>query len=355
MKVLFLLADNVYLTPYLRFYTSIFDYFKDDYKIVYWDKNKNEIFDNESYIRFVHGGKSKVEKINGYLKYREFILNICKNEKFDLLVPLHSIVSFVLFDLFIKNYKKKYIYDIRDYSYESFILFRFAEKYLVKKSLINIISSEGYKEFLPKAEYFVLHNIPNNVFSNYREMENRNKKVIQISYIGLIRFMKQNEKIIRFFKNDNRFHLNFIGTNAEKLSEFCNKNNVKNVSLVGTFDPKDTLKFYDETDIIMNLYGNNTPLLDYALSNKLYYSAMLYKPILVCEDTYMEYVSSKYNFGFTLKMQSEDEKDRLEEFINNIDRRLLIKRCNSFMSEVNSEQLNTKTELLIRLRKLNMK
>lgn len=311
MRALLILADNVYLTPYLRFYTSILEEIHYDYSVVYWDKNNNEIIEDERYVSFSSDNTNKFGKIIGYLKYRKFVMDIFEKRDFDVIIPLHAIVSFIFYPLLIKLYKNRYIYDVRDYSYERFCLFRLVQKKLVKLSLINIISSEGYKNFLPKAEYFITHNIPITDLSAYKQTENKTTLPIQISYIGLIRFMEQNKRIIQFFKNDKRFHINFIGTNAETLQPYCKENGVENVTLIGTFNPTDTLSYYNKTDLIMNLYGNHTPLLDYALSNKLYYAASLHKPILVCEDTFMETISEKYDIGFTLRMSDLDEKEKL--------------------------------------------
>ena len=106
----------------------------------------------------------------------------------------------------------------------------------------------------------------------------------------------------------------------------------------------------------MNLYGNHTPLLDYALSNKLYFAALLYKPILVCEDTYMEKVSIENGFGFVLPMKDESEKDYLVSYVQNLDRKKLIKNCDSFMDRISLEKQKTEIELekrIISLRKKN--
>lgn len=349
MRVLLILADNLYLTPYINFYISVLDRLSINYNIIYWDKNYNEYKNDNRYIRFSYKGTSKIRKIFGYIEYRKFIINEIKKNKYTILIPLHSIVPFILFDLFILKFKYKYIYDVRDYSYESFFLYRITQKILVNNSMINIISSRGYQEFLPQGEYFVTHNIPYNNYNDYKQYENNDGNIISISYIGLIRFMEQNKKIIMFFKNDDRFHLNFIGTDAMQLKEFCDKNEIYNVTLIDTFDQNETLNYYKDTDLIMNLYGNNTPLLDYALSNKLYYSACLYKPILVCEGTYMEKVTKEYGFGFTLNMKSVEEKEELIRYVVNIDRKRLIYNSDRFMKAVYKEESELEIELTKRL------
>lgn len=352
MKVLFILADNVYLTPYLKFYTSLLDNCKFSYDIVYWDKNNNENINDCNYIRFTFKANNKINKLIGYIKYRKFVKRIEKNGNYDLLIPLHSIVSFIICDLLLNKYKRRYIYDVRDYSYEKFYIFRYIQKKLVKNSMINIISSEGYKEFLPSGEYFVTHNMPSDNCENYKQFTNNSNEKIQISYIGLIRFMEQNQKILMFFKNDKRFHINFIGTNAKQLEKFCIENNISNVSLIDTFHPEETINYYKKTDIIMNLYGNNTPLLNYALSNKLYYAATLYKPILVCNNTHMEKITKKYNIGFTLNLKKNDEKDLLYKYFIHLNRTEFIQNCDKFIKKVREEQEKTRKELMIRISKL---
>ncbi|WP_207211277.1 capsular biosynthesis protein [Massilimicrobiota timonensis] len=355
MKALIILADNVYLTPYLQFYKSILDKQKIDHDIVYWDKNNNEDINDFQFFRFVYEGKGKIGKVFGYFRYRKFIISLIKKQQYDFLIPLHAIIYLLLFNLLNQKYKKRYIFDVRDYSYEKISVYKWMQKKLVSNSIINIISSKGYEEFLPKSEYFVTHNIPYGNYEKYKQLENTKNEVIQISYIGLIRFMEQNKKILFYFKNDNRFHLNFIGTNAKQLEEFCLENSIRNVTLIDTFDSKKTLEFYKKTDLIMNLYGNHTPLLDYALSNKLYYAACLYKPILVCEDTYMEKISMEYNIGYTLKMKNDEEKDKLYSYITQLDRKKLIENCDKFMKDVYEDKNILEKIMLKRIQEIKDK
>lgn len=342
-KVLFILADNVYLTPYLNKYIERIQS-KCDFKVMYWDKNDNEIIQSDKYIRFYEHNK-----LIGYIKYKKEIINYLKNNSFDIIIPLHQIIFLLIGNFLLRNYKYKYIYDVRDYSYEKYYFVRKIQNKLVNKSIINIISSEGFKEFLPEAKYFITHNIPNVVNKSIYDYDFYKHSPIRISYIGLIRFMDQNKKIIDFFKNDMRFEISFIGTNALELEEYCKENKVHNVNLVGTFDPKETMRFYDETDIIMNLYGNHTPLLDYAISNKFYYSILLKKPILVCKDTFMEKVSKEANVGFVMELENNEEKDNLYEYYRNIDIKDFEESCNQYLNKVYSDEklLDKQFELIL--------
>lgn len=355
MNVLIILSDNVYLTPYLSYYTNLLEQNSIDYDVMYWDKNKNEFISNDKYYRFSINKSGYINKLIGYIKYKHMILRQISKKSYDLIIPLHPQTSFIIYKKLIKKYHKKYIFDIRDYSYEKYCLYRKIQKKLINNSLLNVISSPGYKKFLPQGNYYICHNVPNEKNINVYQTSRRDtNKKIQISYIGLIRFMEQNIKIINFFKNDSRFQLNFVGTNSKKIEEYCKKNNIKNVTLIDTFPKNKTLEYYKQADIIMNLYGNNTPLLNYALSNKLYYSACLYKPILVCPKTYMSEIVSKYNLGYELHMKEKKELDDLYKYYNEININSFKSNSRKFMNKVyqaNNKLTKKITNELIRLKK----
>lgn len=349
MKVLLVSADNLYLTPYIQTYLTTLQSEKIDYEVVFWDKNNNELPTDPAFQQFRVKNNSIVSKILGYLKFKRKVQNIIRKDRISFIICLHPICNFLLFFILVKKFRNNYIFDVRDFSYEKIRLVRRMEKQLTKYSAINVVSSDGYKSFLPKAEYSITHNIP----------KIKSKKIlsikyttlpIKISYIGLIRFMDQNKKIIDFFGNDNRFQLQFIGTNAGKLQEYCKQNNINNVTLIDTFPEKNTLHYFEKADMILNLYGNHTPLLDYALSNKLYYAAILKKPILVCPDTYMESVSHQYGFGFTLRMEDKQELDKLYQYYLHLNQTELQNNCDRFMSIVIKQQQEYITDVKAALR-----
>lgn len=333
MKALLILSDNVFVTPYLFFYLTFLKQTNIDYRVVYWDKAGSERIDDKKFIRFQYNRHGKLSRLIGYFKFRKKIVSLINRDSFSLIIPLHAQVFAIIVDKLLRKFKRKFIFDVRDYSYEKFYFFRVCQKFLVRNSLINVISSPGYTEFLPRGTYWTCHNIPPNLNGRYKQYNKRTSEEINISYIGSIRFMEQNKKIILFFKNDPRYHINFIGRNASQLKKFCALNHVKNVTLIDSFLPSKTLDYYSQTDIVMNLYGNHTPLLDYALSNKLYYSAFLYKPILVCKDTYMEKIINQYGLGFVLTLTDGNEKNKLYNYYKNLDREKYINKCDYFLAK----------------------
>ena len=341
-RICFISLVNLYLCPYITKYISLIDC---DYDIIYWNRHGIEEDNSAKQIYAfpykMEEGTSKLNKLIGYQKFRRYAFDIINRNDYSGIILLQTSAGILLHSILKRKYKDKYIIDIRDYTMENNPIFYFIEKSLIDNSALAVISSKGYENFLPPHNYILVHNdsfIDERMISKFESKE-RNKDRIVISYIGLVRFHEQNKKVILKFKNDNRFILRFIGKDAFALERFCRENNVSNVELIDWFPPEKTLDYYYEADIIYNLYGNNTPLLDYALSNKLYYAAKFKMPILVCPNTYMEEVSKRYGFGFTFDLDDPNACDDLYDFYVNIDWKRFYDNCNSFLQQVKVDNL----------------
>jgi hypothetical protein len=346
-KICFVMLTNIYLTPYFEKYLSTIDC---DYDVIFWNRHNVEektSAQNQFVFNYsIDEGKSKLSKLIGYLKFRAFAKRILQKADYDGVIVFTTSAGILLKDVLRKNYKNKYIVDVRDYTLENNSLFLEYEKQLINNSFFTVISSKGYLKFLPYYDHYVLtHNnltIDEKRLQRFRDKK-KNGNAIVISYIGLIRFHDQNKRIIDTFGGDDRFIVRFIGKDAFALKEYCEQRMVKNVELIDWFPPEKTLDYYYETDIICNLYGNHTPLLDYALSNKLYYAALLHIPILVCPDTFMAEISTEYGFGYVFSFERENAKDELYNYYRNIDCNNFIEDCERFNKTVeNDNQLFTK-------------
>lgn len=347
-KICFIIMGNIYTVPYLSTYTK---HIKGKYSVIYWDREgKNEVDGNNQHYCFTKklATKDKIGKAVGFVQYRKFVKRILLQEKFDLVVFLQTWSALLMADVVEKYYPGKYIVDVRDYTYEKNPIIYRREKKLMKQAAMCIISSEGYRDFLPPHDYYILHNTRELPEEKVAALQGRNKKkeILTISFIGYVNYQDQHKKLLMSLKNDRRFHLNFIGTRAMELSAFCQENGIHNVTLMDTFDAAKILDFYENTDLINNLYGNNTPILDYALSNKLYFSAQLQIPILTCSNTYMSKVAGAYNFGFDVDVEDSDIGDKLWKYYNAIDWEQLSKGCEKFMKKVRTEQKNSYEKLM---------
>ena len=342
MKICIISMTNTFLCPYIWKYMSVLPkQAKKD--LIYWDRHgvdeRSDCFDGiYRYKSDMNEHAGIITKLREFLKYKNYCIRIIKANKYDRIIILHNYMAILMQRFLKKYYRSKYSIDIRDYSLENNRLFYYIERKAIENAGIAIISSDGYKSFLPSWDYVMCHNDPTISNEMIRDVINASSSEgpIRISFIGLVRFYDQNRKLLDLLGNDERFLVAFYGQNSEPLKEYAESAGIENAVFKGRFEPSETIDFYKDTDIINNYYGNHKPSLDYALSNKLYYAATFRKPILVCSDTYMEEIAMQYNFGIVL---SDDIRsaDELYDMFMNLDRLKMNEGCDAFIARVEKD------------------
>lgn len=175
---------------------------------------------------------------------------------------------------------------------------------------------------------------------------------IVIGNIGTFRFFNSNVIFIRAIKNDKRFQYNVYGGGAEILEDYVQGHSIDNVDIKGAFNPIETFSLYESCNLIFNLYGNNTNLLDYALSNKLYIAARFGIPILVCPGTYMAEIANKYNFAIVIDLKESNIKEKIFKKYTEMSMFELKQGCDEFIKYVEEENSATMRELKRRIEKI---
>lgn len=302
--ICFVSIGNIYITPYINTYLNLVE---KDFDIIYWNRDDiSEKVNAKNIYIFKHSSNTKLKKIFGYIEFAKFCKQIYAMNKYKKIVFLGTITAMLNY-FNIKCQNTDYFVDIRDYTFEFNKIFYYFEKKCLSKTKSIVISSPAYKNFLPpNLNYMEIHNVQN---VNYKINQSERKIPIKLAYIGTITYLDENKKLINYFANDNRFELYFIGKNSNLLNEYCEKNNIRNVYFEGRFKPEDIMKYYNNTDVIINAYGNNTPKLDYALSNKLYFGTRLFLPIIVNENTYMEKLTKQLGIGLTFSKNNDLKKE----------------------------------------------
>lgn len=344
MRVCLISMTNIFLCPYVGKYLS---YMSSDHSIefVYWDRHgieeSIEGVDKVFMYKEILGERtSKYTKLKCFIRFKKYCERILSNNNYDRVIILHNYMAVLMYKFLRNRYNHRYLVDIRDYSFEHNKLFYAIEKKAIYSSGMAVISSRGFTSFLPPWDYVLCHNDPIideesvSLISSEKAFDDG---VIQISFIGLVRFFDQNRKLLDRLGNDNRFKIAYYGQNAEYLQEYAVNNSITNVVFEGRFNPDETVSLYKNTDIINNYYGNHTPVLDYALSNKLYYAAAFKKPILVCEDTYMHELATEYSFGITFDDNRKNAADCFYNSIIAMDREKMKKGCEEFLEEVKKD------------------
>ena len=343
-KIAMVLPNNIYLAPYVRKYISILDNCQVD--LIYWDRfdmeepieGLNKIHRHINKMSHVNSEVSQIEKLKKYYKFARYVKRICKKEKYDYIIIFQPMMALMYALTRCFAGLKKVIVDVRDFTYEHSSLFRRAEKIIFKKSKFVVISSPFYKEFLPQnAKYVVMENmntVSAETIKAARAKDKSGSERIKIGYIGLVRFFEQNIKIIDKFASDERFELLYIGKGSEMFEKYIEENAINNVTLIPQFDPSETEKYFASVDLIQNIYGSGRDKLKYALSNKLYYAAMLGEPILVSPGTCMEKLTQEYSFGFSCDENDEQLADKIYEYYKTLKWDKFYENCDRFINDV---------------------
>lgn len=334
MSFLFVSTGDCYQTPYIEAYESCFE---GEYDFLYWSRSDASCgIVRANAIPFKSKGESKFDKLIGYAKFASFAKDCIRKKSYEGIVLLQTQAALLLSSYLKKYYQGKFICDIRDYCFEEIPFIKGFEESLFKCSYANFISSPGYTKFLPSGvDYHLLHNNHPGLYRNEASLAAQGP--INIVFLGSIRFQNQCRKLIKAFSTDERFKISFIGAGALALKNDCGDLNIEGVSFQDSFDPSQTVNLLEGADLLFNLYGNNSPFLDFALSNKLYYAAELGKPILVCPDTFMEEIVLEYGLGFTVDLDCEDASAKLFDEYSRFDFRAFDAGRRGFAERVDLE------------------
>lgn len=347
-KIAIIGFTNLYQMPYLKYYTDLFDIKNVNYDVIYWNRfnisEKND-FRCSNYFRFdlaLEDDSGIKSKLIAFIKYRKFILSHIKTNNYSKIVVLTTIPSILIGRLLMNNFKNRYIIDIRDFSYENFTFFKYLEKKIFDKAFSVSISSEGFLNFLPKINnYYLSINFNKSNLEQQEEFKNKlldrkRDRVIRIIYIGAISYFEMNVKFLNHFGNNKNFIISYVGhgPSAKNIKNYCKENDITNVEFVSRFLPSEKVIYYKKSDLIFNLYGNDSLLTLYAISNKLYDAASYYLPILVCEKTQMEKESVKNGFGYTIDFNNKKTAEKLFNWYNNLNKENFIDNCDKYISFV---------------------
>lgn len=186
-------------------------------------------------------------------------------------------------------------------------------RYTIKKSLITIITSEGFAKHFSGLERKKMWLIPNKVSPDipaYKpEHRELNYEKIKIGFVGVIRF----ETIYHFaqscadYGKNIELHLFGIYSAADEWSDKVSRlaETAPNIVFHGCFaNPVDLPSIYDQIDLVLCTY---TPSLGvrYAEPNKLYEAIYFRCPIIVSENVFLGDKVSLLGIGYAINAMDE--------------------------------------------------
>ena len=323
--------------PYLSRYTDRLELAHSDYEVLFWNRSalKLNVKDNYKYYDSPSGEElEKSKKMLDFLGFRKWVKKQLKYSKPDGIIFLSTLSAVLLCDV-TNKYNKRYVFDIRDYSYENISVFRKIESRIISNSYFTAISSKGFKAFLPEHEYVIAHNFNRNemidpyCFSKKREP-------YQIVWNGSVRYFIYQKKYLDIFKNDPRFIMVYhgAGIDLDLYKNYCNDNGINNVLFTGAYDNRDKARLLKEAAFLNNCYGGRDgDELRYAISNRFYDGLVYHIPQIVEADGYKAKETLRLKVGLGVE-PTFDLPDRLYQYYSDLDAEIFDKNCETALSEV---------------------
>lgn len=331
--------------PYLKYYEDIIKNEKVDYECVFWDRftnGKTEKINNEYTLHIkCLPGANKIGKIIPMLKYKYIVEKIIKKEQYTHLIILTTLPGVLINKVLLKQFKNKYIFDIRDYTYEKYEFYKKIVDKLVDNSFFTAISSKGFLRFISDNEKIIpCHNI-----SYTKEIKEtcddfRNKKQITIGFLGNTRYFEENCKLIDALANNPKYKLVYIGRpNVDcDLEGYCKSKNITNVVFKSEFKNEDKPKLYEKIDLINAVYGNSSLEVTTLLPNRLYEGLLLKKPVLVTVGTFLGDIVKANKIGICLNLDDVNIVLKIEKYISTLDFYEFNLNCEKMLNEIKKEQ-----------------
>ena len=315
------------------------------FDIIVWNRKGDDISClPNNYIIYDHITNDSYpswKKLIEIYQFYRFARPHIKKIKYKAIIIFEIANSFFFVNCLKRQFKNKYIFDIRDYSpFLRTHIGEWATRQLIKHSYCTVISSPGFKKWLPcDYSYIISHNIDMSIYHSLIDQPYRPiSDVVTILTIGNLRDPNINCKVALSFSNNTKYQLRFVGDGAALpvIQNFCNEHNIQNVNYFGHYEKCDEIAFYRQSDII-NCCMEDNMLSNYLMSNRIYLAALLQKPILCIDGSYQSSIVQKYNLGCVVKINNNIEVS-LKHYLENFDYDEYNKGRNSFLNYVREEQ-----------------
>ena len=342
MKVALLLPAEPEKAPYIQYYIDVFKEKGIEYDVIAWNRSGNNPKVLERLIMYEAPSPdtlSNIKKVRGFWGFKQFVEKTVRQKQYDRLV-VHTIMLAVFMSSFLKQYYGgKYILDIRD-ECSLYGIMKLRLPVVLKYSFCNVISSWGFKTWLPEAEYVISHNI------GFRWKEKMNMPApdsffhhqpLDILTIGQIRHFDGNRILIDELGNRGNMKMHFAGDGVDvsRLVEYCKEKKINNVVFSGRYLKENEDDIVSTSDFVNILLPQTR--VQQAMANRFYLAILNYKPVIVnAESIQAEYVR-KYGLGIVWELGTS-LKNAIEDYIARFDIEQFLdgrrKLCETLMKDV---------------------
>lgn len=340
MRYLIVTYDNYFNIPYIKFYEDYLKQQNYSYDIILWNRSQQEADIPNAYSYQGKDRHSKVGKLLPFMGWRRFVLDILKKQHYDRLIILSTLPAVLLADKLLGEYRNRFWFDIRDFTYENFSFYKKLVEKLVHAAATVSISSPAFRSFLPESDkIYLTHNISNQDAAESRCNLNTSHMPITIGFVGGIQFFDQNKRLLQQFANHPRFYLKYVGKPhfGCDLEQYCQKNGITNVAFYSTFTNEQKPAIYREIQLINCVYGKHNPVVRLLVPNRLYDCVLFKKPILVSKGTYLAEIVTQYRLGLAVDVETEDTVRAVRSYLETFDPIAFEEGCRQFLDRVEQE------------------
>ena len=351
-KMLVIDGAMVSRSPHVAVYLDILDEFGIAYDVIGWNRKGDDISDLPEYFliydHITDDHYSPLRKVIEIFNFYRFAKNIINRSSYDGIVIFEIANSLFFYQLLKKQFKGKYIFDIRDYS--PFCKLKIANFFLDKlihNSYRTVISSKGFTAWLPSEyEYVISHNISPAMLQNYKNFEFRQfHEPVKLLTIGNLRDPDTNIAFLCGFGNNKNYAMSFVGDGYAQplIKKISDEQHISNVTYFGHYEKKDEVEFYKQSDMINCCMDDNLTS-KYLMSNRIYLAALFRKPIICIEGSYQSDIVRKYQLGIVVQ-NIENIEVEVRDYINTFSLMDFVMGCEKFLNVVGSEQKKYVSEL----------
>lgn len=339
-------------TPYLAKYEKLLQDNGVDYQVVLWNRTPEEGTSritrsgNEITVNLPCTGSLR-QRAAKFLAWSAVVKKVIRRQKYHALIMLSTVPAVLLADLLLGKFRDKYLFDIRDYTFEKHKPLRRLVMGLINNSAMTAISSKGYMRWLePSDKIMVNHNITVGQTVDYRAPDLAGREALRFAFVGNVRLDTQTKALLLQLGHREDFEQHFYGRilpscNIQKIAQ---EQQIQNLFLHGAFDVEEKKKFFRDIDLLNAVYANaqreeDIPLGDSTpLPNRLYDCLVFYRPLVASKGTYLAELIDQYGLGCTVNGFSPDAPQIMRDYARSFDPEAFMRGCDELRRQVCREE-----------------
>lgn len=333
MKIGIVIPNNIWFCPFVNIYTRILDGLECEYDIISWNRDGQDISVGYQYNVQVKD-TTRPASLMDYWRFARFVRKTIKKNGYKRLIIIGPHIPCFL-SLYLLRWNGKYIIDYRDLSIDQKPLVHQLFALMLKKSYANVISSPGFKSFLPRGDYYMSHNFNADIVRDVLSKPNMKGfnyvDKVDVLTIGGIRDFESNVEVIESMANQEGFWCRFVGKGiaSRQIEDYCLNRGIKNVSFKGKYNKEEEVGFIEESTFI-NIFYPRSNVHDSAVSNRFYNSLIFKRPMIVTKNTTQGNFAEEYDVGVAVT-DCKELKVKLLEFLQK-DFNSYAERCNMLLN-----------------------